>query len=191
MKGTRREALTAGAVALPIVTAGVFTTFDWGGRGGETLETTTVLVEQHSYSGEDNPLVAGGLTSHEEASRRAILFDSVDDLEALNHERLQAIDGERAVTVAEKTDFSKSFLVVVQVVLPSIGLTLRLDRAVAHGEAVTLNLVSGTSDGGGGASAEELATLFVRCSRDGISTVKRVDVEYEGPGPGGAFEART
>ncbi|GAB3687582.1 hypothetical protein GCM10028857_20810 [Salinarchaeum chitinilyticum] len=191
MKGTRRKALAAGAVALPIVTAGVLTTLDWGGREGETLKTTTALVEQQSTSGEDTPLVAGGLTGHGEARRRAILFDSEDDLEALNRERLRAIDGERAVTVAETTDFSSSFLVVVQVVLPSIGLTLRLDRAVAHGEAVILDLTAGSSDGGGGASAEELATLFVRCSQDGISTIDTVDVEYEGPGPEGSFEARS
>lgn len=189
MDGTRREALAAGAVALPIGAAGILTTFDWGKGNGKTMESTEALVEQHSYGSGNNPVVAGGLTGHEEATRRAFVFDSSDDLENLNREQLRTIGGEHAISVAENTNFSISFLVVVQMVLPSIGLTLRLDRAVAHGEDVTLRLVAGSSDGGGGASAEELATLFVRCSQESISMIESVEVEYEGPGPEGTFEA--
>lgn len=76
-------------------------------------------------------------------------------------------------------------------VLPSRDLTLRLDRGVARGGTVTVEVAAEFPDTGGGAGETELATLFVRCSRNGVSTIETVRVGYEGPGPEGSFEART
>lgn len=190
MNGTRRGTLATGAAALSIGMGGCLATFGENtNEKGETLATTTVLVEQPS--GEDgDPIVTDGLTIHDEAKRRAWAFNSPDDLENVNRERLRAIGESRAVTVAEKTDFSSAILVVVQVVLPSRDLTLRLDRAVARGGTVTVEVAADSPDNSGGAAETELATLFVRCSRDGVSTIETVRVEYKGPGPEGSFEAR-
>lgn len=192
MAGTRREALAAGAVVVPIGVVGILTTFDWRKNGGKTLETTTALVEQPSHGGGGDPALAGGLKSHEEATRRAWVFDSSDDLKKLNRERLRAIGESHVITVADNTNFSSSFLVVVQAVLPSTGLKLRLDRAVAQGKAVIVEVSSRSPNGGAGGNAEvELATLFVRCSRDSISAVDTVRVRYENTISEGTIEART
>lgn len=185
MNDTRRGTLATGAAALFIGMSGCLATFS---RGNE-VKTTTALVEQPSAD-PDNSVITDGLTRHDEERRRAWMFNSSDDLESLNWEQLREIDGSSAATVVEETDFSNAFLVVVQLVLPSRDLTLRLNRVLSRGGTITIEVAANFPNNSGGAGETELATLFVRCSRDNVSTIKTVRVKYEGSGPEGSFEAR-
>ncbi|MFC7156212.1 hypothetical protein ACFQPA_12235 [Halomarina halobia] len=149
------------------------------------------LVEQPS-PGDAPPVIEDGLTGHSEDRRRAWLVRNDDELRLVNRDRLEVLGERAAISLVEGTDFERSFLLIVQVVLPSRDLALRLDRVVEEdgGGAVHAYLTSGTrgEGGGGGAGEVELATLFVRCRREGTESVDRALVTYDGPGPAGTFE---
>lgn len=192
---SRRGVLTTVSVPTAFVLSGCLTTSSNGSADDSTddVQTSRRLLEQPS-PGDGVPVVANGLTANSERRRLAWLVRSEDDATVLDADRLRELGAADAASLVTETDFSSSFVLIVQLLLPSRDLTLQLDgvRLEEDGETTVLADVSaggpGTHVGGGGGELE-LATLFVRCVPDQSRSVDRAVVTYEGPGPSGSFEA--